>query len=146
MKRPICPHFCPTSPTPYLCASYPVAPPAVRGGQAPGTPPIVGGALAGAAPEELPPLYSRTTGTAAPELLPPVSSSSLSRISSASPVRLRPSSAARGSRHRLGRDGRTSHDPESDPRCGEMEVRHPWRFCGSNRFIFCLSCLPALIF
>jgi len=46
--------------------------------------PIVGGALAGAAPEELPPLYSRTAGTAAPELLPPVSSSSLSRISSAS--------------------------------------------------------------
>ena len=45
-----------------------------------------------------------------------------------------------------GRDGRTSHDPESDPRRGEMEVRHPWRFCGSNRFLFCLSCLPALIF
>ena len=40
-------------------------------------------------------------------------------------LRLRPSSAARGSRHRLGRDGRTSHDPESDPRRGEMEVRHP---------------------
>ena len=61
-------------------------------------------------------------------------------------LRLRSSSAARGSRHRLGRDGRTSHDPESDPRRGEMEVRHPWRFCGSNRFLFCLSCLPALIF
>ena len=108
--------------TPYLCASYPVA------------------------------FWSRPRGTPATLLAdsrhsrPRAPPAGLLVIAVSDLLRLRSSPAARGSRHRLGRDGRTSHDPESDPRRGEMEVRHPWRFCGSNRFLFCLSCLPALIF
>ena len=157
MKRPVCPHFSPASPVPFrfawahliplLCSPTatahsssrrlswvpPTGPPAGPGGQAEITPVLH---PCRKPPPRAPPASLLVNGH--PGSRPPLPFAFGQALL-----------MARGSRPRLGREGRTSHDPESDPRRGEMEVKHPWqfwRFCGRNQFVFCLACLPAVIF